>query len=109
MPKRHDLTIVRCVICDRKIQAGAPLDHINSWIEAYDAVVFHSAGNFGSRVYDEDGDEYLQAFICDRCVLKRASRMRRVKLPPNDPAKVADFEKFRPMIPKNELGRIMAD
>jgi len=100
---------VRCVVCDGKISAAPPLDHVNSWNIAYDGVVFHSAGNFGSRVYDEDGDEYLQAFICDKCVIKKASKMRRVKLPPREPSKVAEFEQFKPEIPKKELMSIMGD
>jgi hypothetical protein len=96
-----------CLVCDKKVYTSAPYGTFNSWPMAYDSVVFHSIGNYGSTVYDADGGEYLQMVICDECLTKRAKRVRRVKTRMDPPPLHADkFETFDPKKPEfNDRGR----
>lgn len=65
-----------------------------SWVIAWGGVMFHSDGNFGSTTYDNvDEREYIQIFVCDECMKKKAKRIWRVKTvrhPPED----AEFTTF---------------
>ena len=55
-----------CLICERAIEADD--------IAVHDATVWRSDGNFGSKVYDSlAGDVFLEAFVCDECLLRKKS------------------------------------
>lgn len=49
----------------------------------YDATIFSSSGNFGSRVTDcmnvFYGIDKIEAYICDECVIKKADKFVSVK------------------------------
>jgi hypothetical protein len=83
-----------CIVCDKKIKTGTPMDAIMSWGIAWGGVMFHSDGNFGSTTYDNiDEREYVQIFVCDECMKKKAKKIWRVKTvrhPPED----AEFTTF---------------
>ena len=60
-----------CLICERAIGADD--------IAVHDATVWRSDGNFGSKVYDSlAGDVFLEAFVCDDCLLKKKELVEEV-------------------------------
>jgi len=86
---------IQCLVCGKRLYTSAPYTKENCWGTCYDGIIFHSVGNFGSTVYDEDGGEYIEAVVCDECVKKRAKRIRRVFAPYERP-KAAEYEEFDP-------------
>ena len=46
-----------------------------------DATVWTSHGNYGSKVYDSlDGDTFLEALVCDDCLVQKRSLIEEVTL-----------------------------
>ena len=103
----HAFLAAHCLVCDKKVYTSFPSDSVSSWPMAYDSVVFHSVGNYGSTVYDADGGEYLQMVVCDDCLTKRAKRVRRVKARCDPAPKEAEFEVFDPKKPEFNDRRTM--
>jgi hypothetical protein len=63
--------IKRCLICEREIQTDA--------ISVCAATVWNSSGNYGSRVYDPiDGNTFLEAYVCDKCLLQKKELIEEV-------------------------------
>jgi len=86
--------IGHCIVCDKKIKTGTPMNSILSWSIAWGGVMFHSDGNFGSTTYDNiDEQEYIQIFVCDECMKKKAKKIWRVKTVRNMPDD-AEFTTF---------------
>ena len=61
----------RCLSCEREIQTDA--------ISVCAATVWHSSGNYGSGVYDPiDGNTFLEAYVCDECLLQKKELIEEV-------------------------------
>ena len=61
----------KCLICEKEIKVDA--------IAAYNATVWTSSGNYGSAVYDPlDGRVFLEAIICDECVIRKKGLIEEV-------------------------------
>ncbi len=61
----------RCLICEREIQTDA--------ISVCAATVWNSSGNYGSSVYDPiDGNTFLEAYVCDECLLQKKELIEEV-------------------------------
>ena len=60
----------RCLICETEIVVDD--------VGPRDATIWTSHGNFGSRVYDPDGSEFLEALICDQCLLRKKGILEEV-------------------------------
>jgi len=61
----------RCLICEREIQTDA--------ISVCAATIWNSSGNYGSGVYDPiDGNTFLEAYVCDECLLQKKELIEEV-------------------------------
>lgn len=63
----------KCLVCEREITADD--------LGVRDATVWTSHGNYGSTVYDSlDGDTFLEAFVCDGCLVRKRDLIEEVTL-----------------------------
>lgn len=82
-------TDMACIKCGRTFTTDSPPD----WSEdgpPNDGLLFISYGNYGSTVYDPQGDglEHLVIIVCDPCILAQARKQNvlHIRLPrPNPP------------------------
>jgi hypothetical protein len=76
--------ICNCLLCGQKLEGELGLDKFGEVITPlYGGVVWRTTGNYGSAVYDvmpSDGAEFIEAYICDLCMQKKAHLMYRVRL-----------------------------
>lgn len=57
-----------CLVCDKELEFD------NNF--TYGATIWKSNGNYGSTVFDPlHGNEHLEAFVCDECLLRKKSQM----------------------------------
>ncbi len=61
----------RCLICEKELETDR--------IAVYDATVWTSVGNYGSRVYDPARQGlFLEGYICDRCLVVKTGLVEEV-------------------------------
>lgn len=72
---------IQCFCCNARLEVEIgdtdPLD----MAPVYDGLIFRSAGNFGSTVFDPmpiGVEEYLQVIICDDCIKTKIKRVTRI-------------------------------
>ena len=69
-----------CIACDKDVSNCASEEHDDFNMPPDGATVWTSHGNYGSTIYDPiSGGEYLECYICDECVTKKADRVFHVK------------------------------
>lgn len=60
-----------CLVCEKEIEGDD--------VAVHDATVWRSHGDYGSKVYDPlAGDVFLEAFVCDNCLLKKKALIEEV-------------------------------
>ena len=64
---------MNCLVCGKKL--------INAYNTPLGAVIFRADGNYGSAVFDRldlpsNMSVFLEAYICDTCLVKHAKRVR---------------------------------
>ena len=67
---------MNCLVCDIMCKYFHKPDSLYPNI---DGTMFESTGNYGSRVWDMEGAKFLQAVICNECLIKRAKRVNVVE------------------------------
>lgn len=60
---------MHCILCDRPLTDAGCEGTVDG------GVVCTTKGNYGSRVYDTEGRDYLVFQICDACLTARRSRI----------------------------------
>ena len=72
---------VACFLCGKKLKTEERENKDPSLIGiVYDGIIFRATGNYGSSVFDPMPDDgFLEIIICDECVTKEASKIKRVK------------------------------
>ncbi len=60
-----------CIVCDKELKFD---EHF-----VYDATLWRTTGNYGSTVYDESGNVYLEACICDDCLKRKKAQVEEVR------------------------------
>jgi hypothetical protein len=64
---------MQCFLCKRSVQADDKGVH--------DATLWHTSGNFGSRVYDQLTEgAFLEIAICDGCLTERQQLVEEVTI-----------------------------
>ena len=85
-----------CICCGNGFATESSDNPIDIF-SVYGGLIFRSTGNYGSHVFDPmptQKEEMLQVIICDECIRKNASRVKRIH---NIKRKVtAKIEKFKP-------------
>lgn len=67
-----------CFCCDKKIGKTVAIDDGFDH-PPNDATVWRSHGNYGSTVFDPMDSTYLEAYICDACLLKGKKKLYRAR------------------------------
>ena len=94
-----------CFCCSKSVAIDSPLRIGESIPAVFGATVWRCRGNFGSTIYDptpQEGNQFLELYICDDCVIKNAERVSLVQLtePRRPEVKVQSEEPF-----SNEMSR----
>lgn len=69
-------SVLPCFVCGKTLtHAFGGLVETELRQQPNDAVIFSSHGNYGSTLFDELGEEFLELNICDECLYARSDRI----------------------------------
>lgn len=69
--------ILPCFKCGKHLESAFPPEHTDN-NQPYAGTTFVSHGHYGSTVFDEMSDSYLELNLCDDCLRANASEVLRV-------------------------------
>lgn len=87
-----DEFVYKCIVCDVECRGHKDFGETISIL--YDALVCRTNGNYGSRLYDSDGNEFLQFALCDKCLQKCGDKIYRVELERRKPLVAKKIETY---------------
>lgn len=75
---KKKLEPAKCIVCLKELERHCELSDVIGMMN--DATIWRSHGNYGSTLYDPmNGEEFLEAYICDACVESRGDLIYHVK------------------------------
>lgn len=90
-----------CFSCGKTLTPAFEAEELSS-LQAWDAVIFSSPGNYGSRVFDEMDGSRLLLNICDECLIKGAERTVLSKPDRTTPKPPPILSRWEPPTPEQE-------
>ena len=94
--KRNDFSGLvnrQCIVCDANLNAERDAENDDFDNPPSGGTVWITRGNYGSSEYDPmDSNEYLETFICDKCLIEKSDRVYHVSPSKEIFSKISTFK-----------------
>jgi hypothetical protein len=105
-----------CIVCVKPLVVDEHCEFGSTIPAVYDATVWRTHGNYGSTKFDPmgppgSGDEFLEAYICDACLVEKGNLIFHldIRKPKLEEVKVCTFnehEEAHPTSPPSQAGNV---